>query len=382
MMKELLADLNIPADTPLNDKLRAAYAWLGQNIKNTGLMSAEDEEADDKPGNEANSAKSVLRAKQASPRQLALLFAGLARGLGADANIVYAVNRSERFWNKSLKSMSQFSYAFVAVRPPGAPDDQAVFVDPGSGMAYGEVPWQATGTAAMACTAKGSASIFVPPASPRDNRTDAHVVMAFSDDNETMTTKWDRRSVGASGTDFRRWLRSLNVRERKDKLDKLCGGGVNEVTSAELPHLEEPSAPFQVSCEYESSDTGITDSIRAYTVHATGPWSVAPPELTAEKRVHPVVFDFPKLELSAIDVAAPHGFKCKAAPTPVKLVSPYGRYEYVVTETPTGFHIDRAFAITVLTATVAEYGALRKFLEDVRNADRTGVTFERIAGTQ
>ena len=382
MMKEFLDDLQLSPDASLDDKLRGVYTWLGQNVKNPRLMSAEDAEAGDRPGNTANSAKNVLRAKVASQRQLAYLFAGLARGLGADANIVYAVNRTDRFWNKSLKSMGQFSYMFVSVRAPGAPDDQVVFVDAGSGMPYGEVPWAATGTAAMTCTAKGSSSIFIPPASPRDNRTDAHVTMAFSDDNGTLTTKWDRRSMGASGTDFRRWLRSLNVRERKDVLDKLCGGGTSEVTSAELPHLEEPSASFQVACEYESSDTNITDATDGYTVHVTGPWSLVLPEFTSATRVHPVVFDYPKLELTAIDVTAPHGFRGRAAPAPVKFESPYGRYQFVVTETPTGFHVDRAFALTVITVNVDEYAALRKFLDDVRNADRTAVSFERIAGTK
>jgi hypothetical protein len=383
IMKEVLADLHLSPDASLDDRLRATYAWIGQNVKNTRLMSAEEEEAADRRDNEAYTAKRVLQAKEASPRQLAYLFAGMARGLGAEANVVYAVDRTDRFWNKSLKSMDQFSYALVAVRAPGAPDDQVVLVDAGSGLPYGIVPWEATGTAALVCTPKGSASIVVPPASPRDNRSDVHVALAFSDDNETMTATWDRRSIGASGMGYRRWLRNLNIRERKETLDKLCGAaGMTEVTSATLPHLEEPSAPFQIACVSEDSSTQITDAIDRYTLHVSGPWWTAVPEFTAATRVHPIVFDYPQVELIAIDVTAPHGFQPKPAPAPIKLESPYGRYEFVAKATPTGFHVDRAFALTVLTAKAAEYDALRKFLDDVRNADRTPVSFERTGETK
>lgn len=377
-IKDALAEAGIPAGAPLAQKLQAAYEWLGKNVKNTFLMSAEEEESDEKRDNEAYNARTVLAAKKASPRQMDYLFAGMARALGAEANIVFAADRTDRFWNKSFKSMEQFDYAFVAVHVPGASGDPLVFVDAGSGLPYGQLPWRATGASALLCSAKGSSIVLIPVPSPATNRSDTHVTLAFSDDNETMTAKWARTANGAGGMDYRRWLRDLDPRERKEKLDRICGAsGSTEVSAAELPELEEVSAPFQIACDTEKSDMRITEDTGSYSLHVSGPWWPDTPEFTAATRVHPVLFKYPRADIVGIDVEAPHGFTPKDPPAAIELTSPYGRYQLSVTKTPTGFHVDRAFALTVLVAKTEEYAAVRKFFEDVGKADETTVSFVR-----
>jgi hypothetical protein len=108
-----------------------------------------------------------------------------------------------------------------------------------------------------------------------------------------------------------------------------------------------------------------------------GPWWPETPQFTSATRVHPVIFDFPRVDIVGIDIAAPHGFKPKEAPAPVTLESGFGRYQLAVAKTATGFHVDRALALSVLIVKPEEYGALRKFFDDVRRADETTVTFER-----
>jgi hypothetical protein len=376
--REAVAAAGIPEGAALPDKLRLAYEWIGANVKNTNLLSAEEEEADDGGPNDAYSAKTVLKAKEGSPRQLDYLFAGMARELGAEANIVFAVDRTDRYWNKSLKTFGQFSYTFVAVRAPGAPDDAFVFVDAGSGMPFGQVPWRATGASALMCTAKGSVSILIPPSSPVINRADTHVTLAFSDENETMLAKWARTANGATGLEERRWLRDLDVRKRKETLDELCGAsGRTEVSAAELPRLDEAAAPFQIGCDLELSDMNVGEDIGRYSLFLTGPWWPETPEFSSPTRVHPVIFDYPKLDILTMEIAAPHGFKPADAPAPVRLDSPYGRYQLSVTKTPSGFHVERGFALTVFIAKTPEYDAVRKYFADVSKADKTTVMFER-----
>jgi hypothetical protein len=381
--RDALATMGIPEGAPLPAKLKAAYDWLGANIKNTNLLSAEEEEADEGKDNDANSAKAVLKAKAGSPRQLDYLFAGMARALGAEANIVFAVDRTDRFWNKSLKSFDQFGYTFVAVRAPGEPDDAIVFVDAGSGFPYGQVPWRATGATAMKCTAKGSAPIMIPPSSPIDNRADTKVTLTYGDGNDTMLATWSRTATGASGLDYRRWLRNLDVRTRKETVDEICGASDRvEVAAAELPGLDEPAAPFKISCELEMSDLNIDDQVGRYILPLSGAWRSPTPEFVAPTRFHPVIFDYPKVDVLAMDIAAPHGFKPNDPPAPIRLESPYGRFLLVVTKTPEGFHVDRAFALTVFVAKPTEYEVLRKYFADVRKADETTVTFKRDEGAK
>jgi hypothetical protein len=383
-MKEVVADFHFAPDASLDDKLRTAYAWLGDHVKNTMLLSAEEQEAkdkskDDKRDDEEPSAKSVLMLGRASSQQLDFLFAGMARALGAEADVVYAVDRTDRFWNASIKSMSQFAYTLVAIHPPGAPYDRPVIVDAGSGLPYGQVPWRATGSVALMCTSKGSVSIIIPTAEPKDNRADTHVALSFSDDNETMLAQWDRRAIGAGGVERRRWLRDLGVRERKEALDGLCGSsGMREITAAELPSLDEPSGPFLMRCDLEQSGTNVNNDAASYKLYLAGPWWPEAPEFAAATRVNPLIFDYPKADVAAIELTAPHGFRPASAPEPIRINSPYGRYELIVKQTPTGFHVDRAFALTFLIANANEYGPLRKFFNDVRDADRSTVLFERV----
>ncbi len=377
-VKNMLASAAIPPDASLSDKLKRAYDWLGNALRNTVLLSAEEEEAGFGRIKDVDDANRVLQARQASPVQLAYLFIGMARALGAEANIVFAVDRTDRLWNKALKSTAQFRYALVAVRAPGAPDDAVAFVSPGSGLPYGQVPWRATGAPALICTPKKSSALTIPPSSPTVNRADAHVTLSFSDDNETIHAKWDRTAVGATGAHYRRWLRNLDTQERKETLDQLCGAtGTTEVAAAELPGLEEWSAPFNMACESDRTDANVSSDLARYSLSVMGAWWPDTPEFTAAKRAHMVVFDYPRVDIVGIDIAAPRGFKPKDPPAPVTLESPYGRYQFVVAKTPTGFHVDRAFVLTVLTAKPDEYEALRKFFADIRKADQTDVMFAR-----
>ncbi len=383
-LRAVVQSLPVPADASTDDRLRAAYAWIGKNLKNTNMASAEEAEADtDKDDKKvAYNAAAVLKSGEATPRQLDYVFAGMARALGAEANLVYAVDRSDRFWLKPWKSMDQFAYTVVAVRMPGQSDDQLTFVDAGSELPYGEIPWRATGATALMCGPKGATNVLIPASSPKANRSDTHLTLAFSEDNQTLTAKWDTTASGAYGDDYRRWLRRLDPRKRKETLDRICGSSSTaEVTSAELPGLDEHGAAYKIVCNLEDSDISIDESTRSYSYRIAGPWSPQIPELTASSRTQAVLFDYPKVDVLSIDVGAPHGFKPKPPAAPVELKSPYGRYMLDVKATDAGFHVDRAFALIALVVKPEEYPALRKFLEDVHNADRTAVTFERAAGT-
>lgn len=376
-LKDTLQSMAIPAEAPLQDKLRTIYDWLAVHVKNTGLMSAEEQEADEEES-ETYNARMVLRAGEATPRQLDLLFAGLARAVGAEANLVFAVDRTERFWEGAYKSMDQFSYSFVAVRPPGGGANVPVLIDAGSGLPYGELPWRATAARSLLCTPAGASVLAVPPAPAEKNRTETRAEVRFDEDNATMTVHWTRTANGAAGLDQRRWLRHLDVRKRKEALDALCGGsGRVDVTSADLPGLDKTVSPFEITCDLEIEDTNLDDDIGRYSLPILGAWWPETPELPSTTRVHPVVFDYLKADTVTLDITAPHGFEPGDVPEPVELETAMGRYQLVVKKTPTGYHVDRGLAVTALIVEKEDYGTFRKFLEEVRNADRTTVTFTR-----
>jgi hypothetical protein len=379
VVREAIAGMNIPVDAPLATRLTAAYDWIGANMTNTYLRTAEQIDAVDEDDEEqAGTAKAILKAKEANGWQLDLLFASVARGLGAETSIIYAMDRTDRYWNRGWKSLQQFGYTFVGVKSGDAEDAWTV-VDPGSGLPYGEVPWDATGSTAFVCTPKGMKGFVIPPAAGQKNRTDTKVMIAFSEDDE-ITAKWSRMGLGASGMNYRRWLRRLDPAERKEQLDKLCGGsGAGEVQAADLPGLDQPSAPFQIACDITAGEAN-TEEVDDYRFSVLGAWWPETPELTAATRVQPVVFDYPRLDIVSLDVTSPPGFSSKTPPPPVKVDSPFGKYQWVATKTDKGYHVDRAFALLPLFVKPADYEALKAFLKQVSTADRTALAFEKSGG--
>jgi len=182
--------------------------------------------------------------------------------------------------------------------------------------------------------------------------------------------------------DSRRWLRRLDPAERKEKLDRLCGGrGSGEVAAAELPNLDQPAAPFQIACDITAGEANVGEDISEYHLTAMGPWWPETPELTAATRIHPVVFEYPRLDIVSVDIVPPAGFSAKAPPQPVKVESPFGKYQWAATKTEKGFHVDRAFALLPLFVKPTDYDALKAFLRQVHTADQTALVFERTGGT-
>ena len=378
-VRNVVEAMKLDPATPLSTRLQDAYGWIAKNIKNTNLQSAEEAEESGDDDDAENNLRSVLVRKQGTGRQLDYLFGGVARALGAEAYLVYAVDRTDHFWNKNLKSLDQFDFGFIGVRT--AANQNMIYVDAGSGLPFGQVPWEATGATGMLCTPKGSGPALIPPTAAAKNRADTKVAIAFGEEGE-MTAKWARTSNGATGMDRRRWLRRLDPQERTKRLDEICRGtgGSYETEAAELPQLDDEEAPLQIACDLTSTESGVEDGIDRYAFAVMGPWWPSLPEFPSAKRTHAVILDYPKIEVLGIDIASPAGFAPKDAPPAVTIESPFGRYQLVALKTDKGFHIDRAFALLPLMVKVEQYAELKKFVDAAGNADRMTVQFERVKG--
>jgi hypothetical protein len=106
-----------------------------------------------------------------------------------------------------------------------------------------------------------------------------------------------------------------------------------------------------------------------------GPWIEEIPELTSPSRVLPVVLPFAGNDRASIEIVAPAGYFPGPAPAPMRIESSMGAYTLAVTATESGFHVDRSLTLPKTEIPPQGYDAFRRFLEEVRVADRTSVTF-------
>ena len=377
---EVLETMNISPGTDLTGKLRTAYGWLTANLTNTSLRAWEASGAEKESREKKRStAHYVLLKMQGNARQLDYLFIGLARALGARADLVLVVDRRERSWAPELLSVAQFDSSLVAVRSPGDSIENAILVDPGSGLLYGEVPWWYAGTTGLLVKpTKKYQEITVWPSEARQNVSDSQVKIDFEGYGGAARVHWSRGGKGQHGLLELQYLRRVDPEKRRERLDGLCGSSdMYEVSRAEANGLEKPMAEFRLTCEGELTEGGPDEINDDYYFQIEGPWIEEYPEFTTLTRVHPVVLPFRCVDLTMIDVAPASGFVTVADPAPIKLESPFGRYYLSIKSTSEGYHVERMVAFLRVGIPPEEYEALREFLNDVRSADKTYLQFRR-----
>lgn len=379
-----LQEMSFPPGADLETKLRVAYEWLAGRVRNTLLGSSEEMETlarRDEAESLREGAAGVLERGEANAWQIDLVFIGMARALGAEAYLVLACDRREHEWNPSLLALDQFDEGVVAVRAPSDPPGKITLADPGSGLPYGEIPSWVAGGRALLASPKGGREIVLPRSEARQNVSETRAVIAIDPSARIAKVRWSRSGSGQKGLVERRALRQLAPAERRKRMEGLCGAsGDFEVLRAEAPQIDDPTAGLRLECEGESALRNGRGEESSISLHFGGVWIEEVPALTSPSRAHPVVLPFAGVDRAGLEIASPAGFRPDAPPEAVRIESSFGVYTLAIATTDSGFHIDRSLTLSQTEIAPESYDALRRFLEEVRLADRTPIAFTRSEG--
>jgi len=386
-VRDLITAMKMPADQDLGTRLRAAYDWLGVHLRRRDTLNAAEEERTAEADITARSrnrdtriksGRELLAAQAGLDWQITYLFLNVAKALGAEAYEVLATDRTERFWDPHLLTTEQFDSSLAAVRAPGEPDERFVFLAPASGLSYGQVPWWLTGANGWMATPRGGREIKLRASPIRENSVDARAAIRFDPDGAARSV-WTESATGQEQYLEWRALRRMDPEERQKRLDLLCGSSARfEITKAAGPDPNETTAAFHLECEGEL--TGLAPGeLSTYSLSPEGPWNEWMPDLTASSRTHPVVFEYPRMSHTVIDVAAPPGFTTGPAPPPVTIETDFAVFTATFVAAPSGFKVERDVQFAALLIMPDEYPKLRDFLLSVRAADRTPLPFTRSA---
>jgi hypothetical protein len=375
---DYLEKMNVPPNGDLSAKLSAVHHWLSVNIKHSAFRTVEEAEASEDVKDPKFNAKAVLQSGRAVGRQLDYLYYGFAKHLQAEPYIVLTTDRTDHFFNPSLLSESQFDYSLVAVHLPGEAPDKFAFVDTGSGVSYGELPWWISGSRGFMADPKGAKVVVLRAPDPVKNASETKTKISFNVEEGTASIRWSRADSGQAGRSDRMKLRGESPEERRKSLEDLCGSyGSFEVARAEAPGLEDLNQGLHLECEGTLTDTNFTSELGRYSFRFDGAWEEGVPELTSPTRVHPVIFSFPHVDKNVIDIDAPPGFVVADPPPSTQLDSPYGHYALSISATPSAYHVERTFSIDTVGVAAAEYEPLRRFLSEVHQADQMPVEFRK-----
>ena len=380
LILEAVAAMDLPRGTDLRSRLKAAYDWIDANLINTALRTSEEVEmaADEADQRRAWNVGDLLERREGPGWQLDYLYMGVARALGADAHLVYTANRPDHYFHPDMLTVEQIDATLVAIAPLGEPDETRVFVDPGSGLPFGQVPWWTSGMRGLLAMPDKGVHIPVPPSQALDNLSHSRVSISFNADDGTGIVHWTRVANGQSGLTDRRAIRSMSPEQRAKRLEDYCGSsGDIDVVRAQAALVDKSAGPLDIACDTILTHADMDTQRGEHLFSFMGPWIESVPELVSEKRVSPIVFPFPRADRTTIDITVPAGFHDRTAPSPVRLDTPYGRYILDVTPTPEGFHVERLFSLVSIAVPAAEYPALRAYLTAVRRADLTMVSFRK-----
>lgn len=362
MASKALAAVAESEETTIGEKLRAAYDWIGRHVA--------------RPGSDVGTME-TLRQLDASVAMhfsdpLDDLFLEVARALGAEAHLVLAPDRRERLWDPDLKTLEQLPVSLVAVREPGAPDDAAIIVDPSSGLPFGQVPWWSSGVRALLATKDDARPILVPPPEPADSTTRTEVGIDLDVERGELTADWESIAAGQAGLTMAQQLGGRSEDERRS----FCAEGPDSRTfRADFDVGLSMLTRLRCGVEIETAPAG--SNVGRYAVGWTGPWIASLPDLPVGERVHPVLFSFPQVEFSDIELRAPEGFVPETPPEGRTVDGRFGKYKVQFSRTEDGYRIERALGQLVVVVPPSEYEALRAFFDDVRQADATQLTFVR-----
>lgn len=383
-ISQLMASMNIPSGASLMARLQTAYDWASANFRNTSLRTTEEAEADDSGEDKKpagwRTVVDVIKAKEGASHELDFLFFGMARALGAEVSLVRATDRTDHYFDPRYLSLDQFDWTLVGVKAKGEPDEKLVFVDLGSGLPFGEIPWWLSGSRALLAAPEGHRIVPLYPSDPKKNIRQTRARMSFNLGDMTASLSWTTDGAGQQGLKERWRLRGLGPEERQKELDSSCGAwGDLEISRAEAPRLHDLMASYHLECAGIRMNTNFHAGLGRYTFRLLGPWVEAAPRFTAPTRLQNAIFPFPAIESLTLDVRAPEGFVPEKVPPLPPVESPFGRYALSISAAPEGYHVERLFAFTAIVVPPKDYDALRRFFTEVARADDTRLVFKRAA---
>jgi hypothetical protein len=380
-LEETLTSMDLPGEASLGEKLELVHDWIAVNIRNLSHRTSEEREAEaDRKIDRKSQARRVLEAGEGYASEVDRLFIGFARALGADARVVMAPDRTDGHWDPSLLSSGQLSERAVAVRDPADPSGRITFTDPCSGLPYGQVPWWLTPSKGLLAGKEGVEEILLPISDPRQNILHSQARISWNEKGGP-AVKWNSVGGGQRGFISRRALRGMNPEDRQERIERLCGGGPEfELSLAEAPAWNQLHADFQIRCEGEMTEFTADEIEEEIMFSPAGRWFPDLPSFTQETRVQPVIFDFPFIDMSVVDVEVPEGLEPGELPEPVKFSTPFTSYALSAQKTEDGIRVQRACAVVKTAVAPEEYGTLRRFFQDVETADRTKLVFRKKEG--
>jgi hypothetical protein len=306
--------------------------------------------------------------------------------VGIQSYLVSAFAGDRDYVREAWPSPQQFNHCILAVVLSDKPPAGIVVVDsPGHGRLLfvdptaeytpiGTLPRIEEGSLVLVDAPDGGALLRLPDAGGNAHRVEIVVDGVVHPDGAFVATV--RESLrGESASAARGAAASLPPASYQKWLEEWASREIPAARVSDASHRDEGDV-FELSMRIAAA--GYAQLMQDRLLVFKPPFSLTRrlPALAGRTRTEPVLLEAGQLS-DTLRVDVPPGFALDELPQPASIDSPFGRYTLSARQDGGRVIVERSLTLARATVPVADYAALRAFVDQVRAADTSPVVFIR-----
>lgn len=365
-MEQAVAQIVAAGDSS-EAKLRKIYA-RAQQLRNTSFeRNKTAQELQREQQEEANDAADIWARGYGDAEQVTLLFVGLARAAGFDAQPVLVSSRDRYIFRKETMNPWQLNTFVAAVNLEG----KEVFLDPGMPYAsFAMLPWSETGVIGLKLDKKGGTWVTTPSLKPGDSMIDRKAKLQLLDSG-ALEGKVTVTYTGIEALRRRIEMRDEDETERKEFLEEQIKFDVPsgvDVAVTNTPEWESAEKPLVV--EYDLTVPGWIAGAGQRALMRVGVFGRRESNVFKHAtRLHHLYFSYPYRTADEIEIEMPKEWRVDTVPSELKLDKKFFSYGAAAAVADGKLQLKREFVLNALFLDRKYYDQVRAFFQEVRTGD-------------
>jgi hypothetical protein len=334
-------------------------------------------------GYKPHAAKEVLEKQYGDCKDKANLMRALLKAVGIPAYLVTIYSGGRGYVRPDWPSPQQFNHAIIAIKVSGPTEGAPIVEHPQLGRLLffdptdpdtpvGELPDEEQGSYALVVAAEKGALLRMPSSPAASNRTEANLLVSLGEQGSGQVSG-EETYYGHTAVSVRSRAQRLTPSELQAAIERQLARSLGAVKVASVTPADAPAeSRFGLRMDFQAERFGQLMQSRLLVFR---PGAVLPRDgyfLPAVDRKRPI-------ELRAesghqtVRVRLPAGFRVDELPEPVRLESPYGKYQASWKTGEDGVLLEQSLEVEGVTVPAGQYGAVRDFFDRVHGAGQSPV---------
>ena len=364
----------IGSETDPEKKIRLLYA-RAQQIRNLTYEHRRTEDERKKENIKPNRDVAEVLAHDYGDRDdVTRVFIAMARAAGFNASVLRVSNRSERFFERNIKSARQLDTEIAQVSLNG----QDMLLDPGTRFCpFGLLRWIRTSTRALKI-AKGGGEFLDTPGATQDKAAIQRTTLATLDGDGNLNAEVTVMFNGSEALERRLDALETDEAGRKKSLEDEVqewlpsGSTVKRTDSKNWEGSEQPlEAHFTISVASFASTAGKRLLVPACMFQARQKNA-----FKTQDRKYPIYFPFAFSETDKTTITVPAGYSIETAPQTQQASIPAAIYQNEVRLAGRQLMSNRILQVNGIFFSADQYAQVRSFFSKVQAGDEQQAVFQ------